>query len=116
MNKTTFLMGLGVGAGIAYLLDAQLGRRRRGMLRDAIVGATHKAERGLATACKDAWHRVQGLSAEVMHRSEHKDDRAVRERVRAKIGHSLKSALANPVVVIVETTWKTEWRTASSPS
>jgi hypothetical protein len=29
--------------------------------------------------------------------------------------HSLKSTLENPVVVMIETVWKIEFRTASSP-
>ena len=34
----------------------------------------------------------------------------------ATASHSLKSVLAKPVVVMIETVWKTEWRTAASPS
>ncbi len=36
--------------------------------------------------------------------------------ISAIAGQSAKSTLANPVVVMIETTWKDAWRNAASPA
>ena len=35
--------------------------------------------------------------------------------MRARVVQEAKLVLANPVVVVIDTTWKTPWRTADSP-
>ena len=68
MNATRFDMslcaGMGLGAGLMYFLDPEVGRRRRALCRDQLVRATHQIEAGIEKALKDARNRAQGLAAE----------------------------------------------------
>jgi osmotically-inducible protein OsmY len=48
MRTTRLLLGVAIGAGAEYLLDPQLGTRRRARLRDQAAARVRRARRGAA--------------------------------------------------------------------
>src|SRR5919197_3805029 len=92
MDRTMSLFaGIGLGAGLMYYLDPQLGRRRRALLRDQLVSATSRLDDCLGATWSDVRQRGQGLAAETsaLFTRERPDDRVLAERVRSKIGRYL---------------------------
>jgi len=85
----TFVSGLGLGSGMVYLFDPNVGRRRRAMLRDRLSSAVRRLGDHVQTTARDACQRTQGLVAEARAwlRSEEVSDDVLRERVRAHMGH-----------------------------
>ncbi|HEX5576619.1 MAG TPA: SRPBCC family protein [Gemmatimonadales bacterium] len=83
--------GVVVGAGAMYLLDPDRGARRRSLLRDQGIHASHKVRDGFAGAARDARNRTAGVAAQV--RSRIQQDRAgddiLTERVRSAIGRAV---------------------------
>ena len=59
----SLLAGVGIGAGLMYILDPQLGRRRRALARDKMVRLAHEAEEAAAVVAKDMSNRIQGLKS-----------------------------------------------------
>lgn len=89
MNHSfAFLSGMGVGAGLMYLLDPDMGRRRQALLRDQIVSAAGRTDEGLRTAWRDLRQRTQGFVAETSTIVRHEDvpDQVLTERVRSRMG------------------------------
>ena len=82
------LAGFGLGAGLMYVLDPQLGRRRRILMRDKLVRAGHKTEEGLCTLRHDLANRVTGLAAEAkgLFARDEPSDQVVTDRIRAHLG------------------------------
>lgn len=92
-------LAAGLGAGLAYLLDPQNGRRRRAKLRDRGFHMVRKMGRA---ARKEATHlggrslgllpRIrQSLKARITG-MEKVDDATLRDKVRSRIGHRLSHA------------------------
>jgi uncharacterized membrane protein len=83
--------GVVVGAGAMYLLDPERGARRRSLLRDQGIHASHKVRDELAGAARNARNRTAGVAAQV--RSRIQQDRAsddiLTERVRSAIGRAV---------------------------
>lgn len=83
------LLGAGIGAGIMYILDPQLGNRRRSLARDKATRAWHKTGDAISTVGKDIGNRAQGVyssaSSRVRGEGEIADD-ILAERVRSKLG------------------------------
>ena len=88
-TANTLLRAAGMGAALMYFYDPQLGRRRRAVLRDGALHASHRASHWLDVAIRDAQNRVQGTAAEFqsLFDSEPPSDAKLQERVRAKLGH-----------------------------
>ena len=64
MDRTiAFLAGAGVGAGLMFMLDPQMGRRRRARARDQAVSLAHQARDAAETVAKDATNKMRGLAA-----------------------------------------------------
>jgi hypothetical protein len=64
MSRTTaFLTAAGLGAGIMYLFDPRQGLRRRAMIRDKMIRATHQIQEGYDVVAQDMRNRISGLSA-----------------------------------------------------
>src|SRR5262245_1423665 len=64
MDRTiAFLAGAGLGAGLMYVLDPQMGRRRRALVRDKAVGLAHQAQDAAEVVAKDAANRARGLAS-----------------------------------------------------
>lgn len=110
MNRALNLaIALGLGAIGTYLLDPDVGRRRRALLRDKGVRSWFQTQGMLRTATRDMEHRVQGLVVGVpkMLQSEVVDDDILVERVRSRMGrvcshpHALR-VLAHDGVLTIE--------------
>lgn len=82
------LTGAGVGAGVMYALDPQLGRRRRAMAQDKLVRATKKTKEAAFVTVRDLKNRTLGVMAEGRSRCFESDitDEALEGRVRSKLG------------------------------
>ena len=78
------LLGAVLGAAGAFLLDPELGRRRRALVRDKITEGRDFAD----AAAQDLQHRARGLRARVkrMRGRPGSSDDVLIERVRAKLG------------------------------
>ncbi|HEY0874848.1 MAG TPA: BON domain-containing protein [Vicinamibacterales bacterium] len=89
MNTGNLLVGAGLGAALAYMLDPDTGNRRCALLRDQLVRAGRKTRGGLDATARDVVNRGRGVAAvtRARLRPEHVDDDTLRERVRAKLGH-----------------------------
>ena len=80
--------GVLLGAGAMYLLDPDRGARRRSLLRDRVVHASHKLGDGLSATARDTRNRAVGAAAELRSRfkEDEVDDSVLHERVRSAIG------------------------------
>ncbi|TAK07818.1 MAG: BON domain-containing protein [Candidatus Manganitrophaceae bacterium] len=91
MNKgLSMIGGIGLGAGLEYLFDPEMGDRRRAMIRDKAVEALNKAEEAIEVTAKDVQNRVAGLVSELRSRvtemGEEISDEVLEARIRAKLG------------------------------
>jgi hypothetical protein len=88
MRNTNLLVGAALGAGVIYMMDPQNGRRRRALVRDKLVRASHVTRDAVDTAVRDAVNRSRGMVAasQSRFRSEDVSDEVLVERVRAKLG------------------------------
>lgn len=86
--NANLLVGLGVGATLAYMLDPNLGRRRRAVARDKMRRVARKTRDGMDATARDVANRTRGIAAEARARlsDEPVDDARLVERVRAKVG------------------------------
>lgn len=85
---TTFLGGLGIGAGLMYILDPDRGARRRSMIRDQASHALHAERAVVDKGVRDLDHRAAGLVARLRAAlsPEQVSDEQIALRVRAKMG------------------------------
>ena len=88
MNSKDVLVGAGVGATLAFMLDPNRGARRRALVRDKFVWGSRKTLDGLDATARDMANRARGTAAAVQGRfaGEEVDDVRLIERVRAKLG------------------------------
>jgi hypothetical protein len=84
-------IALATGAAIMYYLDPQTGRRRRALVRDKGVGATHEVEDFARKGSRRIANRVRGTVARVRSRARMTrtlvDDDQLLDRIRSKLGH-----------------------------
>jgi gas vesicle protein len=88
----SLLTGAALGAGTMFLLDPDRGARRRALVRDKFVRATHKTTDGLDALSRDVSNRARGAAAQVQQRlqsDEDVDSRKLIERVRAELGRTV---------------------------
>jgi gas vesicle protein len=90
MNTRDMLLGAGIGAAAAFMLDPQGGGRRRSLVRDKVVRASRKTRDGVDATTRDLANRTRGIAAATRGRwsSETVDDERLVERVRAKLGRA----------------------------
>jgi hypothetical protein len=108
MTLFNFLGGLGIGAGVAYLLDPDLGRRRQSLLRDQLISMRHRAEDAYGKTSRDLTNRIEGTFAELnsLFSGNSAPDYIVKERVRAKLGrfvshpHAIEVSVENGCVTL----------------
>jgi osmotically-inducible protein OsmY len=100
-QKWTLLSGAALGASAMYLLDPRGGARRRALIRDKVVRATHKTGDALDALGRDAANRARGVAAEARNRlaSDTPDARRLQERVRAELGRVVSHPRAIDVYV-----------------
>lgn len=87
-NWVLFATGAAVGATAMCLFDPGRGGRRRALLRDKVVRATHKTGGALDALGRDAYNRARGMAAETwatMH-GDTASARKLEDRVRAELG------------------------------
>lgn len=90
-NRTlSILGGVGLGAAIMYFLDPERGRRRRHLVRDRVVHATHVAGGAIGSTARDVQNRARGAAAETRARLRHDepDDEVLVARVRTALGRA----------------------------
>ena len=90
MNSVLRLaIALATGAAIMYYLDPQTGRRRRALVRDKGVGATHEVEDFARKGSRRIANRVRGTMARVRSRRAPAliDDDQLLDRIHSKLGH-----------------------------
>lgn len=89
-QQWTLLGGLGIGAGLMYLLDPERGGRRRTTARAKAAHLVGAGGSALGRATRDLAHRSRGLAAEAgarLHwKREQVEDRVLEDRVRSKMG------------------------------
>jgi uncharacterized membrane protein len=87
-NRLSLISGIGIGAGLMYLLDPDRGNQRRALVRDQVVHSWHTTGDALDTTTRDMSHRAVGFAAEARSRLRREDitDEVLIERVRSKIG------------------------------
>jgi CBS domain-containing protein len=64
MRLITFLKGVGLGAGLMYLFDPDMGRRRRALIRDQAVHTQHVVTDRIESEARHLRNQAQGLIAE----------------------------------------------------
>lgn len=87
-DQLTLLGGVGLGAGLMYLLDPEGGGRRRALARDKCVHSLKASGKALRKTSADLGNRTRGLVAEagsLLHKG-NTDDRKLEARVRSKLG------------------------------
>lgn len=94
MNITGLLVGAGAGAGLMYLLDPDLGNRRRALMRDQLLRARHLTGDAMDATSRDVRNRARGVVAELRARLIPADvsDDVLEERVRARLGQTVRYA------------------------
>src|SRR5687767_11859340 len=87
-SAVVLLGGLATGAGLMYVLDPQMGRRRRAMARNKAVHILNRSEDTISKTFRDSKNRAHGIVAGVRSRftQEPVDDDALVGRIRAKLG------------------------------
>jgi uncharacterized membrane protein len=87
-QQWALLGGLGIGAGLMYLLDPERGRRRRALARSKATHVLATGGASLGRASRDLAHRSRGLLAQAGSRlrSEIVNDEVLEYRVRSKMG------------------------------
>jgi hypothetical protein len=93
-----FLGGIGLGAGLLFILDPQAGAARRAWVRDRLGSGVRSFGRFLDKRVRDLRNRAQGRVAELRASGEQVDDAVLVERVRAQIGHVLSHPGAIEIV------------------
>lgn len=89
MNKGLAIIGgIGLGAGLMYLMDPNSGRRRRAMIRDKAFHLLHESEDAMLVAARDLNNRAHGLAARAKSAltKDGAGDEVIVERIRAKLG------------------------------
>ena len=86
--------GAALGALAMYMTDPSQGRRRRALLQDKVMSATHKTSQLMNRTLRDTRNRLTGLQAEAMrmmspHAAKPLDDHVLEARVRSRLGRAL---------------------------
>lgn len=99
-QQWTLLGGLGIGAGLMYLLDPKRGRQRWALARSKAAHVLDAGGTALGRATRDLAHRSRGLAAEAGARlhHEHVEDRVLEDRVRSKMGRFVSHSHAIEVL------------------
>ncbi|MCG3163150.1 MAG: hypothetical protein JMDDDDMK_04533 [Acidobacteria bacterium] len=99
-TAATLIGGLGIGAGLMYLLDPDKGRRRRALVRDQMAHAAYTAEHAMGKASRDMSNRARGMVARThtVFSTRRVPDDVLVARVRSHLGHTV----SHPRAICVE--------------
>jgi uncharacterized membrane protein len=90
MNKQmSILGGLGLGAGLMYILDPERGKRRRALVRDRFASDVSQLRHGMGKVNRDIRNRSGGVVAfgrKLVKGERMIDDEVLAPRVRSSIG------------------------------
>jgi hypothetical protein len=91
-KRVAMIGGMGLGAGLMFLLDPNLGRRRRHIIGDKARALANDAEYSVGKKSRHLRNHAVGLVAEARSRlhEEVVDDRTLVERVRAELGRATR--------------------------
>jgi len=102
-HPMSFLGGCIAGALAMYFLDAQVGRRRRALVRDKALSLGHGVADRAQAQGERAKDRLQGVMAtwrlDGRTQSEPVSDVQLHERIRARLGHLIQQPKAVQVEV-----------------
>src|SRR5437762_280579 len=86
-----FISGMGLGAGLMYVLDPDRGRRRRALAVDKLVAAVHQTQCAADKTARDLVNRSRGVLFEgwAALRPGRADDPVLEQRVRAHLGRAV---------------------------
>ena len=100
MHTKDLLAGAGLGAALTFVFDPNLGGRRRALVRDKIVRASHVTRDGFSASSRDLRNRARGVVAATRGRlwRGEVDDEVLVERVRAKLGRACSHPRAIDVI------------------
>jgi hypothetical protein len=94
--KGILILGcMGLGAGMMYVLEPRLGRRRRALVRDKAQAYWRRMGKFIGQTARDARQRTYGLIAETQAQirgANVPEDAVLVARVRAQIGHVVSQA------------------------
>ena len=94
--KGILILGcMGFGAGMMYVLEPRLGRRRRALVRDKAQAYWRRMGKFIGQTARDARQRTYGLIAETQAQirgANVPEDAVLVARVRAQIGHVVSQA------------------------
>jgi uncharacterized membrane protein len=95
------LKGFGLGLGVMYLMDPNMGRRRRSLVKDSVRGRLHDVAEEIERGVRDAGNRLYGLMAETRAAlsQEPVSEPQLAERVRARLGRAASHPSAIEVSV-----------------
>ncbi len=88
------MMGIGLGAGLMYILDPDRGRTRRALIRDKTGSVIRKTGEQLGGTAENLGNHAKGVVAEaagVIRRSPITDQELI-ERARAKVSELIQNA------------------------
>jgi BON domain-containing protein len=87
-TMATFITGSMAGAAVTFLADPTLGRRRRALLRDAVMHDSKILARAIIISGRDTVQRAKGILEQVKDTftPEEVDDAVLTDRIRTEIG------------------------------
>lgn len=88
----TLIGGAALGAGLMYLLDPDMGRRRRTLIRDKMIRTSNVTGRTTGRSQQDLMNRARGIVAETqsrLRRDKTAPDPVIAARVRSELGHAV---------------------------
>lgn len=94
------IQGMGIGAGLMYFFDPNMGRRRRALVNDRLTHWRRVGTSLLAKGLRDLEQRTHGffIRAQALFETEIVPDRILAERIRSKIGR----VIPNPHMIEVK--------------
>lgn len=101
MKYRSLLVGLGIGAGVMFLLDPRAGRYRRNRLRKKVTTPVRDFTHSIAGAAHDVSNRVRGIAVETAARlkTEEVADEVLEARVRSKLGHVIPHSHVHDITI-----------------
>ena len=95
LKSILMLSCTGLGAGMMYMLDPRLGKRRRALVRDRAQSYWRRMRKSVSQTVRDTRQRTSGLIAETrtqLRGAGVPEDAVLVARVRAQIGHAISQA------------------------